>query len=335
MENQSRFVVYRMNNGQANLKVRVVNETVWLSQKQLASLLQTSSSNIAGHLSNIYREEELNKALTIMSLAVVQAEGKRRVKRQLKHYNLDAIISLGYRVNRHKVTDFRVWAAQQLRVHIVKGFILDDTPLKQSNQPFDYFVELARRIEDIRLSEKRCYQKITDLYATSVDYDPTSALSIEFFRTIQNKLYWGVTSQTAAEIVRQRANCNEKNMGLTNWANKDHGKAIHKSDALIAKNYLTKAELLALNNLTEQYLAFAQGQALRHIPMTMNDWTQKLDGFLRLNDRNVLDHKGLITPESAKSHAKDEYEQFKRTLNIQGMATLAIDDSSRLQNIMH
>ena len=216
------------------------------------------------------------------------------------------IISVGYRVKSHIATRFRQWATRQLREYIVKGFVLDDERLKNPDQPFDYFDELLRRIQDIRTSEKRFYQKITDIYATSVDYDPTQQISIDFFKTVQNKLHWAITEKTAAEIIHQRTDSEKPNMGLTNW----RGAKVRKQDVTIAKNYLNEEELCILNNLVEQYLIFAEGQAMRRIPMHMKNWINKLDGFLRLNDRNILNHAGKISHQMAKELAEKEYDRF-------------------------
>ena len=226
------------------------------------------------------------------------------VERNQKFYNLDAIISVGYRVKSLVATAFRIWATQRLKEYIIKGFVMDDERLKNPDVPFDYFDELLRRIQDIRTSEKRFYQKITDIYATSVDYDPTLETSILFFKTVQNKMHWAITGQTAAEIIKSRADSNKSNMGLTSW----RGEKPRKQDIGIAKNYLTEDELLALNNLIEQYLVFAEGQAMRRIPMYMKDWIEKLHGFLTLNDRDILLNAGKISNELALTHAEDEYE---------------------------
>ncbi|MDX8378427.1 MAG: RhuM family protein, partial [Gallionella sp.] len=264
-QNQSQLIIYQSEDHQTKLDVRFEGETVWLTQTLMADLFQTSSDNIGLHLKNIYSEGELSEVATTEDYSVVREEGVRQVKRSLKHYNLDAIISVGYRVQSHTATKFRQWATNQLREYIVKGFVLDDERLKNPDQPFDYFEELTRRIQDIRTSEKRFYQKITDIYATSVDYDPTLDASITFFKTVQNKVHWAITGKTAAEIIHHRANSQKENMGLTNW----RGNKVRKQDVSTAKNYLNEDELLALNNLTEQYLIFAEGQALRRIPMTM------------------------------------------------------------------
>lgn len=302
----SQFIIYQTEDGQTRLEVRLDDESVWLTQKLMAELFQTSSDNISLHLKNIYEEVELDEKATTEDSSVVRREGSRKVKRQLKYYNLDAIISVGYRVKSHTATRFRQWATVKLKEYLIKGFLLDDERLKNPDQPFDYFDELIRRIQDIRTSEKRFYQKITDIYATSVDYDPTQVMSIGFFKTVQNKLHWAITGKTAAEIIVQRSNSQKPDMGLTNW----RGDKPRKQDVAIAKNYLKEGELSALNNLVEQYLIFAEGQAMRKIPMHMQDWVKKLDGFLVLNDRNILDHAGKISHELALQHANDEYDKF-------------------------
>lgn len=306
-ENKSQIVIYQTENGETKLDVRFQDETVWLTQKLMAELFQTSVPNINMHLKNIFEEGELEENRTIKEFLIVQQEGNREVKRKQVFYNLDAIISVGYRIKSHIATKFRQWATKHLREYIVKGFVLDDERLKNPDLPFDYFEELERRIQDIRTSEKRFYRKITDIYATSVDYDPTLDISIEFFKTVQNKLHWAITGHTAAEIISERADSSKKNMGLTTW----RGAQIRKTDVSIAKNYLNEEELSALNNLVEQYLIFAQGQAQRRVPMYMKDWIEKLNGFLTLNDRKILNNAGSISHELGKANAEREYEKFK------------------------
>ncbi|MBC8206767.1 MAG: virulence RhuM family protein [Kiritimatiellales bacterium] len=303
---QGQFLVYPAENGRIKIDVRMENETVWLTQQHMADLFQTTQQNISLHLQNIYDEGELQRAATHKEYLSVRQEGSRQVKRPLDFYNLDAIISVGYRVKSAVATRFRIWATQQLREYIVKGFILDDERLKNPDQPFDYFDELLRRIQDIRTSERRFYQKITDIYATSIDYDPTRPESILFFQTVQNKLHWAITGQTAAEIIHTRADASKLNMGLTNW----RGSKVRKQDVAIAKNYLDADELAALNNLVEQYLVFAEGQAMRRIPMHMQEWITKLNAFLTINDRDILEHAGKITHELALARAEAEYEAF-------------------------
>ncbi len=307
-ENKSQIIIYQTENGETKLDVRFQDETVWLTQKLMAELFQTSIPNINMHLKNIFEEGELIENLTIKEFLIVQNEGNREVQRKQIFYNLDVIISVGYRIKSHIATRFRQWATQHLREYIVKGFVLDDERLKNPDLPFDYFEELERRIQDIRTSEKRFYRKITDIYATSVDYDPTLDISLDFFKTVQNKLHWAITGQTAAEIINERADSSKLNMGLTSW----RGSQIRKNDVSIAKNYLNKSEISALNNLVEQYLIFAQGQAQRRVPMYMKDWINKLNGFLTLNDREILTHAGSISHEISKENAEKEYDKFKK-----------------------
>jgi hypothetical protein len=300
---KSQFLVYQSGDGQTRIEVRLDNETVWLTQQQMADLFQTTKQNISLHLQNTFEEGELVEDSVVKESLTTAGDGKSY---QTKIYNLDAIISVGYRIKSTVATSFRIWATQKLREFIVKGFVLDDERLKNPDRPFDYFDELLRRIQDIRTSERRFYQKITDIYATSIDYDPTKEISIHFFQTVQNKMHWAITGQTAAEIIHARANGTKPHMGLTNW----RGTTVRKEDVVIAKNYLNDKELAALNNLVEQYLVFAEGQAMRHVPMKMRDWIAKLHAFLTINDRNILTHTGKISHEMAKELAEAEYEKF-------------------------
>jgi len=306
MKNSSQILIYPTERGQTKIEVRLENETVWLTQKLMAELFQTTKQNISLHIQNIYNEGELPPEVTVKEYLTVQKEGDRQVSRTVDFYNLDMIISVGYRIKSHVATRFRQWATQRLREYIVKGFVLDDERLKNPDQPFDYFDELLRRIQDIRTSERRFYQKITDIYATSIDYDPTVEISIDFFKTVQNKLHWAITGKTAAEIIYLRADGSKPKMGLTSW----RGDKVRKTDVTIAKNYLNEEELSALNNLVEQYLVFAEGQAMRRIPMHMNEWLEKLNGFLELNDRDILEHAGKISHDMAKELAESEYNKF-------------------------
>lgn len=299
------FLVYPSEDGRLKIDVRLEGETAWLTQAQMADLFQTTVPNVNMHLRNIFSESELQANSVIQEFLITAADGK---KYRTNHYNLDAIISVGYRVKSAVATRFRIWATQQLREFIVKGFVLDDERLKNPDKPFDYFDELLRRIQDIRTSERRFYQKITDIYATSIDYDPTRPESIEFFQTVQNKMHWAITGKTAAEIIHSRADAAKPNMGLTNW----RGGKVRKDDVSIAKNYLDEPELAALNNLVEQYLVFAEGQAMRRVPMHMRDWITKLHAFLTINDRNILTHAGKISHQMAKELAEGEYEKFHR-----------------------
>ena len=301
---RSQFLVYQTEDGKLKLDVRFEGETVWLTQHNMAELFQSSKQNVGQHLKSIFEEGELAQDSVVKNYFTTAADGKNY---STKFYNLDCIISVGYRVKSRIATQFRIWATQRLREYIVKGFVLDDERLKNPDQPFDYFEELTRRIQDIRTSERRFYQKITDIYATSIDYDPTQDISILFFKTVQNKVHWAITGKTAAEIVHGRVDAAKPNLGLTNW----RGATVRKQDVSIAKNYLTEPELAALNNLIEQYLIFAEGQALRRIPMHMADWITKLDGFLKLNDRDILTHAGRISHEMALAKAEQEYDKYK------------------------
>ncbi len=303
----SQIIIYLSESGQTKIDVRLENETVWLTQKSMAELFQTSVPNINMHLKNIFEEGELKQEATIKEFLIVRQEGSREVNRNIEYYNLDAIISVGYRVKSNLATRFRIWATRHIREYIVKGFVMDDERLKNPDLAFDYFDELLRRIQDIRTSEKRFYQKITDIYATSVDYDPTLETSILFFKTVQNKMHWAITGQTAAEIIKNRADSEKPNMGLTSW----RGEIPRKQDVSIAKNYLNEEELQALNNLVEQYLVFAEGQAMRKIPMYMRNWIEKLHGFLSLNDREILKDAGRVSHELAISFAESEYEKYR------------------------
>lgn len=302
---KGQFLVYQADDGQLKIDVRLEGETAWLTQAHMASLFQTTVPNVNMHLRNIFAEGELQPDSVIQEFLITAADGK---KYRTNHYNLDAIISVGYRVKSAVATRFRIWATQKLREYIVKGFVLDDERLKNPDQPFDYFDELLKRIQDIRTSERRFYQKITDIYATSIDYDPTQEISIQFFQTVQNKMHWAITGLTAAEIIHTRADSKKPHMGLTNW----RGAKVRKEDAAIAKNYLTEEELSALNNLAEQYLLFAEGQAMRRVPMHMRDWITKLHAFLTVNDRNILTHAGKISHEMARELSEVEYAKFNR-----------------------
>jgi hypothetical protein len=284
------FLVYQTEDGKLKLDVRFEGETVWLTQQHMAELFQTTKQNVSLHIQNTFSEGELLEDSVVKKSLTTAADGKNYAT---KFYNLDVIISVGYRVKSLRGTQFRIWATQRLREYIVKGFVLDDERLKNPDQPFDYFEELMRRIQDIRTSERRFYQKIADIYATSIDYDPTQDVSLLFFKTVQNKVHWAITGQTAAEIVHGRVDASKPNLGLTSW----RGAVVRKTDVIIAKNYLTEPELSALNNLVEQYLVFAQGQAMRRVAMHMTDWITKLDAFLTLNERDILTHAG-------KSHTR-------------------------------
>lgn len=319
---ESQFLVYADEAGQIKIDVRLEDETVWLTQQAIADLFQTSLQNVNQHIGHIYDEDELVPVETIKRVAIARQEGSRTVQRPIDHYNLDMIISVGYRVRSRIATRFRKWATERLAEFVVKGFVLDDERLKNPDQPFDYFEELLRRIQDIRTSERRFYQKITDIYATSVDYDPTTEESILFFKSVQNKLHWAVTGQTAAEIISSRADAEQSHMGLTSW----RGTKVRKADVSIAKNYLKEDELRALNNLVEQYLLFAEGQALRRKKMHMADWIARLDAFLALNEREILSGAGRISHELAQMRAEGEYTKYRtRAIEASDAALSAFD----------
>ena len=304
----SDVILYQSEDGRTKLDVRLEGQTVWLSQKQLTELFGKAKGTISEHIKHIFEDGELESEATVRLFRTVQIEGEREVTREVECYNLDMVLALGFRVRSPMAVRFRQWAADKLKEYIVKGFVLDDERLKNPQEGNDYFEELSRRIQDIRTSERRFYQKITDIYATSIDYDKDAALTQTFFATVQNKVHYAIHGQTAAEVITSRANRTLPNMGLTNW----EGGRIRKSDVAIAKNYLSEPELRALGNLVEQYLIFAQSQAERRIPMTMQDWITKLEGFLRLNDREVLTNAGKVSAELAKEHAEREFTEYRR-----------------------
>lgn len=302
----SELLLYQTEDGQTRVHVRLEDETVWLSQKQLAELFQKDVRTINEHIQNIYEEGELQPGPTIRNFRIVQSEGGREVEREIAFYNLDVIISVGYRVRSHRGTQFRIWATQRLREFIVKGFTLDDQRLKEGGWTDAYFDELLERVREIRTSERLFYKKVCDIYATSVDYDPSLPATQTFFSTIQNKFHFAIHGHTAAELIAERAKATTPNMGLQTWK----GARPRKADALVAKNYLGPEEIGQLNLIVEQYLSFAELQARSRRPMAMRDWTEKLHGFLRLNDREVLQDAGRISHDLAEELAVAEYERF-------------------------
>ena len=301
------FLIYRSEDGRIKIDVMLEAENLWLSQKQMAELFGKAKGTISEHIKNIFSDGELDKESTVRFTRTVQREGDREVARDLEYYNLDMVLALGYRVRSQAGVRFRQWASDKLKEYIVKGFVLDDERLKNPGKSRDYFDELTRRLQDIRTSERRFYQKITDIYATSVDYDQHHPLTKLFFATVQNKIHFAIHGQTAAELIQLRADSSLPNMGLTTW----EGARIRKTDVGVAKNYLTEEELRALNNLAEQYLIFAEGQAQRRVAMTMQDWITKLEGFLTLNDREILKDAGTVSAEIAKAHAELEFVKFR------------------------
>lgn len=306
MQKQGEILIYRTPKGNTKIDVRLQNETIWLNQKQIAELFQTTVPNVNMHIKNILEEGELEKNSTIQDFLIVQQEGKRKVKRTVEHYNLDMVISLGYRIKSNIATQFRIWATKQLKEYIIKGFVLDDERLKQAKD--NYFDDLLQRIRDIRSSEKVFYRKVCDIYATSADYDPTQPETLDFFATVQNKFHWAVTGKTAAEIITGRADAKQLDMGLTNYPTE----SIRKADTHIAKNYLSEDELNILNRLVTQYLEFAELQAINRKPMYMKDWITKLHQFLTLNEQEILMHKGSVSAQEAKDYAINEFEKYKQ-----------------------
>jgi len=308
---QSQLVIYKTQSGDTKIDVRFDGENVWLTQELMAELFGKARSTIAEHIQNIFTEGELDEKLVCRDFRHTTKHGAIEGKTQefsVKYYNLDAIICIGYRVKSPQGTAFRQWATARLGEYIVKGFVVDSDRLKNPDLPFSYFEELERTVADIRSSEKVFYRKITDIYATSTDYDPTNDASITFFKTVQNKVHFAITGQTAAEIVVGRIDEKKADLGLTYM----RGTKPTKDEVLVAKNYLTQEELLQLNNLVEQYLIFAQEQARRRIPMNMQDWTTKLHGFLTLNERNILDHAGKVSHELMKEIATQKFVAFKQ-----------------------
>jgi hypothetical protein len=305
----SEFLLYTTQDGRQRIEVRLENETVWMSQLDIAELYQTSKQNISLHLNNIYKDGELERSGTVKDYLTVRQEGKRRVERKVEHYRLEAIIAVGYRVRSHRGTQFRQWATEQLQSFVVKGFVLDDERLAEPGG-MDYFDELLERIRAIRASEKRFYQKVRDIYTLSIDYDGTSPMAKEFFATVQNKMLYAATGMTAAEIIQARADAAQPNMGLTTWKGAGRGRVLTKTDVNIAKNYMKRDELTVLELLVGQFLDFAEMQAMQRKAMTMGDWIAKLDGFLKLNDQQLLTHAGRVTAAAAKSSAHDAYQAF-------------------------
>lgn len=306
------IILYTDPQGQVKVEVYYEEETFWLSQKRMAELFGKDVRTVNEHLKNIFETEELSPDSTIRKFRIVQTEGAREVSREIDFYNLDAVIAVGYRVNSYQATQFRIWATRTLREFVVKGFVLDDERLKQG-QRFgkDYFDELLERIQGIRASERRFYQKITDIYAEcSIDYDPKAEVTQTFYKTVQNKLHWAITGQTAAELIAKRADASKPHMGLTTWKNAPKGKIL-KSDVSVAKNYLAEKELRELNRIVTMYLDYAENQAARRIPMKMTDWVGKLDAFLQFNEYDVLHDAGKVSHQVAQKLAAQAYERFR------------------------
>ncbi|NCB36173.1 MAG: cell filamentation protein Fic [Clostridia bacterium] len=305
------FLVFAYQNGGDGVEVRVQGGTIWLSQKNIAALFDTSTDNVGLHLKNIYAEGELDEGATAEDFSVVQSEGSRQVERRLKHYSLDAIIAAGYRINSKKATSFRQWATGVLRDYSLRGYVLDRQRMENGAVlGEDYFEQLLGEIREIRLSERRFHQKVTDIYATALDYDKDASTTRDFFAKVQNKLHWAVHKHTAAEVIYDRADAQKEHMGLTSWKNAPEGKII-KEDVTVAKNYLTQEELSALAQLVSGYLDFAEQMAKRKVPMTMEDWAKQLDLILQAGRYDILNHPGRITAALAKTQAEGEFEKYR------------------------
>ena len=318
MEENTNFIIYHNSNGEVKVDVFVEGETIWLTQKSMGELFGVVKSTISEHLSNIFETNELQKEVTVRNFRTVQQEGERLVNRELEYYNLDAIISVGYRVNSAKATQFRIWATQTLKEFIIKGFVLDDNRLKQGQTLFgkDYFKELLQRVRSIRASERRIYQQVTDIFAEcSIDYDKNAEITKNFYAMVQNKFHFAITGKTAAEIIHQLANKNEENMGLTTWKNAPDGRLI-KTDVLIAKNYLQEKEISQLERTVTGYFDYIEGLIERENRFTMAQLAESVNKFLTFNEYRVLQGKGKISKFQADKKAIMEYDEFNKTQKI-------------------
>lgn len=317
------FLFYQTDDAKSRIQLRLHDGNVWLTQRQLSDLYQVSLPTVNEHLATIYDEGELSPEATIRKFRIVQSEGNRQVSRLVDHYRLEAILSVGYRVRSQRGVQFRRWATSQLQELLVKGFVMDDERLKEGRHlGTDYFDELLERIRDIRASEKRFYQKIRDLYKLSIDYDKDSDETQLFFQIVQNKLHFAITGKTAAEIIEQRADSTQPNMGLTAWK----GSKVRKADVTIAKNYLSQSEIDELNRIVVMYLDYAEDQARKRKPLYMADWRKKLDAFLQFNEREILHNAGNVAMEVAKRLAETEYEKFHaRRLSFEASSELDAD----------
>jgi hypothetical protein len=306
------YLTYVAAAGENGVELRYEDENVWLTQKMLSVLYGVSTSAINQHIKKIYEDKELEEKSTIKNFLIVQDEGNRKISRNVIHYNLQMIIAVGFKVDNERAIQFRKWANQIVKDFTIKGWVMDDERLKNDGSILTkkYFEEQLERIREIRMSERKFYQKITDIYATSIDYDKTAKATIRFFSSVQNKLHYAVSGNTAAEIIYNRADSQKENMGLTSWKGAPDSK-IHKYDVVIAKNYLSETEIGQLERMVSAYLDLAEMQAMRHIPMTMEDWEERLNGFLTLWDHDVLKDNGKISAEMAKIHAETEFEKYR------------------------
>lgn len=306
------YLTYIAASGEEGIEIRYQDENIWLTQKMLSSIYEVGLPTINHHINQIFNDNELDKNSTIRNFRIVQKEGNRSVSRDVAHYNLQMIIAVGFKVNNEKAVQFRKWANQIVKDYTIKGWVMDEERLKNGGSILTekYFEEQLERIREIRMSERKFYQKITDIYATSIDYDKTAKSTMRFFSAVQNKLHYAVSGNTAAEIIYNRADHKKENMGLTTWKGAPDSK-IHKYDVIIAKNYLSQEEISMLERLVSAYLDLAEMQAKRHIPMTMSDWEERLNGFLTLWDHEVLKDNGKISAEMAKIHAETEFEKYR------------------------
>jgi hypothetical protein len=329
--NGSDFLFYCTEDGRTKVEVRLQDETVWMTQAAIAELFQTSPQNVTMHIKAIYIEDELPAEATCKDYLQVQQEGGRAVSRSRKFYNLDVILAVGYRVRSARGTQFRIWATERLREYLVKGFTMDDSRLKSgTNLGSDYFDEILERIRDIRSSEKRFYQKIRDIYKLAVDYDPHSSETMEFFKIVQNKLHFAISGKTAAELIAERADASQPNMGLTTWK----GTKVRRGDVTIAKNYLNEREMNGLNRIVTMYLDYAEDQAKRHRQVFMRDWREKLDAFLQFNERDILDNPGHVAKEVADRLALEQYDVFHQHRIAQEAEQEDSEDIRELEAVM-
>ncbi len=308
IQNTGQIILYQTEDGVTKIELKSIDNTVWLTQAEIAELFQNTKQNISLHIQNIFSEGELTEKATVKEYLTVQTEGNRKVQRNTLVYNLDMILAIGYRVKSNRGTQFRKWATTTLKEYLIKGFALNDQRLKNPSGEHDYFEDLLERIRDIRSSEKRFYQKIKDIYKLAANYDPKTEETTKFFKIVQNKLHFSVSGKTAAEIIYERADSTKPNMGLTTW----DGAKVRKSDVSIAKNYLNEEEMATLNRIVTMYLDFAEMQAQNRKILYMNDWIEKLDAFLKFNDKDILHDAGKITMEIAQKLAEEQYEVFRK-----------------------
>ena len=330
---QSEMIIYQSEDGKVRLETRLENETLWMTQAQMAELFQTTQQNISLHIQNIYEEGELNADATHKKSLWVRQEGNRQVERELDTYNLDVVISVGYRVKSVIATRFRIWATQQLKEYIIKGFVIDDERLK--NPPVagsavpDYFAEMLERLRDIRASERRMYLRVREIFAMAADYEPTLAETTRFFSVIQNKLHFAATGMTVAELIASRVDHSLPNMGLSSWQRDE----VRKADVVIAKNYLAENEVTELNRIVTMWLDFAEDQATRRKQVFMQDWANKLDDFLKFNDRAVLNNAGSVSKKQADAKAGAEFEKFAETRRALKEKHAEADYFKQLENL--